>query len=100
MSKEYKVVINASFGGFRLSDQALAMLVERKGFEDNGFIHGWLPRHDPDLVAVVEELGEAAGASRSKLVVETIISPLYEIREYDGSEDVYTPENIQWIQIE
>lgn len=44
-------------------------------------------RHDPDLIAVVEELGEKANGSCSQLkVVEVPDGVDYEIEEYDGNE--------------
>ena len=54
-----KVVYNASYGWFSLSNAAVRSLNKRKGKDvaDHrfGFFDG--PRHDADLVAVVEELG-------------------------------------------
>jgi len=50
-----------------------------------------LPRHDKDLVKVVEELGAEASGPLASLVIEEIDSDLYRIEEYDGSETVVTP---------
>jgi hypothetical protein len=48
-------------------------------------------RDDPDLVAVVERLGERASGSCSKLVVVDIDDDIqdYEISEYDGFETLH-----------
>ena len=59
-----------------------------------------LPRHDKDLVAVVEELGDKANGYCAKLEVVEINSNLYRITEYDGTESVETPEYTDWIKVE
>lgn len=111
-----KVVINRCFGGFGLSEKAFEMLLDRKGirFEKqegeysslvgNDYYHfGHLgddehyishydacrDRSDPDLVAVVEELGEEANSRYAELkVVEIPDSVAWHICEYDGMEHV------------
>lgn len=55
------------------------------------FYDGELERHDPDLVAVVEELGEKANGSCSELVVVSIPNVAYEIEDYDGLESIVAP---------
>lgn len=57
-------------------------------------------RHDKDLVAVVEELGEEANGSCAKLRIEEISTPMYRITDYDGYESVETPDNVGWVVIE
>lgn len=48
-----------------------------------------IPRHDPLLVQVVEELGDAAHGAHSELrVVEIPADVEYEISEYDGMEHI------------
>lgn len=59
-----------------------------------------IPRHDKDLVAVVEELGEEVNGSCAKLRIEEISTPMYRITDYDGYESVETPDNIGWTVIE
>lgn len=59
-----------------------------------------LSRHDKDLVAVVEELGDKANDYCAKLEVVEINSNLYRITEYDGAESVETPEYTDWIKVE
>jgi hypothetical protein len=55
----FKIVINTSYGGFGLSDEAIAMFCERKNIaaDERGFYADEIERDDPDLVAVVEALG-------------------------------------------
>lgn len=59
-----------------------------------------LQRHDKDLVAVVEELGDKANGSCADLEVVETSSNLYRISSYDGAESIETPESIDWIKIE
>jgi hypothetical protein len=88
LNETNKVVYSACFGGFGLSDAAEALYLERTGEEFCSFD---TPRHCPALVAVVEELGDAANSNYSRLVVKEIKGNQYRIHEYDGSETVYTP---------
>ena len=128
-----KVVINACFGGFGLSHEAILAYAERKGMKlyvkegrfsalvpysyytvppeqyekcseewfaaDGDYKRinatGWyfserdIDRDDPDLVAVVEEMGEAASDKLAKLeVVEIPADVDWKIEEYDGYEHV------------
>ena len=89
-----KVVYNACYGGFGLSEKAQKLLNELKGEEVDYYD---LPRHDKDLVAVVEELGSEANSMFASLRIATINSDRYRISEYDGWEQVITPEEEQYI---
>lgn len=96
------VVINRRYGGFGLSFKAQEEIAKRKGLdyrvEDASHsgqyvvygdwkLIGELPRTDPDLVAVVRELGaEANGESADLRVVEIGIE--VEVTSYDGMERV------------
>ena len=54
--------------------------------------HGDAFRSDPDLIAVIEELGEEANGSCAELAITEIPDGApYEIDEYDGSESVVPP---------
>ena len=56
-----------------------------------------IPRDDPDLVAVVEELGEKASGRCASLMIENLApGTLYRITEYDGIESVETMESVDW----
>jgi hypothetical protein len=96
-----KVVYNRCFGGFSLSKRAVDVLVERgaigKAEYDFG-CHG-ISRHHPELVRVVEELGDAANAPYAKLAIEEIEGDRYRIVECDGNESVVTPNEREWIVI-
>lgn len=85
-----KVVINRRYGGFGLSKLGIAEYRKRKGSTDGEPLYACeIERDDPVLVAVVEELGEAAEQSLAKLkVVEVPDGVEWEISEYDGMEQV------------
>lgn len=116
----YKVVYNACYGGFSLSLKAVEWLAEHatdlelKTYikekltdEPKSFIGTligtWFDnknkRHHKDLVAVVEALGSEANGPCAKLEIMTIDLNQYRIDEYDGSEEVITPEDSDWIII-
>lgn len=113
-----KIVINTCFGGFGLSQEALARLRELgspyvgEWAAEELKIGGWpdgplyldsytndreIPRHDPLLVQVVEELGSRANGNYAQLRVVEIPGALYRVSEYDGREHVETPEKLNWI---
>jgi hypothetical protein len=48
-----------------------------------------IPRDDPDLIAVIESMGDEANGSCAKLrIVEIPDGTKWEIKEYDGNERV------------
>jgi hypothetical protein len=102
-----KIVINTCYGGFNLSDDAMLRYADLKGIlvyprkdrwgsttyftspEQDGddLYHDDIERDDPCLVQTVEELGEEASGSCSRLVVVEIPDDVqWMIEEYDGSE--------------
>jgi hypothetical protein len=103
-----KVVINADFGGFGLSNEAIREYGRRKGLnlvakvdkrnnfvffyeneikENNFFYDRDIPRDDLDLVAIVEEMGKASWNQYSCLKVVEIPDDVdWYIQEYDGDE--------------
>ena len=108
-----KIVYNACYGGFSLSDSAIELYLQLKGFvyvktegrwgssfdvkgwED--FYHRDIDRADPILVQVVETLGEKANGDCAKLRIEDIPKgTLYRITEYDGYESIETKEDLDW----
>jgi hypothetical protein len=113
-----KVVINSCFGGFSISRKAVEKMREWGNeyalyetlpgerwkdtgeINDGGLLSRWdsyylrgeagqIPRNDPHLVRVVEELGKDANGACAKLkIVEIPDDVEWEIAEYDGSEHV------------
>ena len=97
----HKVVINSCYGGFGLSEAAEERFKELAGKEYQPWGPDFVPRHDPILVQVVEELGEeAASGEYSELNVREITGTQYWIEEHDGYEILHTPENMRWTTIE
>lgn len=103
----HKIVYNNSYGGFSLRKKAMLWMLDhgyefedytRKEIESANYNYFYpeIERHNPILVACVEELGEAAG---SDLAIKEINGDVYRIEEYDGWETVYTPESMDWIII-
>ena len=105
-----KIVINADWGGFSLSNQAIQRYAELAGINligqaDDKFSwtnwyrdvvdddHYWseleIARNDPRLVQVVEELGDAANGDHASLkIVNVPDDVVWDIEEYDGREHV------------
>ena len=98
-----KIAINRRYGGFQLSDEAMRLFAEKKGMiikkrgdffyieEDGHYFNDYLfSRSDPDLISVIEELGEKANTEYSTLgVVEIPDDVNWYIEEYDGWESVH-----------
>jgi hypothetical protein len=111
-----KIVINRCFGGFGLSEQAFELLLARKNIEfdkvvdaersfantsyyKSGSPHSdatyiseyefYEQRNDPDLIAVVEQLGESANGWAADLVIVEIPAGVnWHVAEYDGLEHI------------
>lgn len=101
-----KIVINRCYGGFGLSQKAMERYAELKGFKlitedkeyysmhyadsisDDNMISDYnMKRNDPDLVQVVEELGDDASDRHAALAIAEIPEDVsWEIEEYDGLE--------------
>lgn len=123
----HKVVYNAGYGGFGLSKKAVNWLKdnctdsELRHCIESAFdefkkstcplkeeflcadIGGWFcgKRHHKDLVAVVEALGDKASGFCASLDIMKTDSNQYLIKEYDGAEEVITPDGDErWIFIE
>lgn len=109
-----KVVYNGCFGGFGLSDEAQLRLAEIKGItlypeklyptlpHNTDYVYYIDPptqaerrelpinREDPDLVRVVEELGERANGRCARLYIAEIPDDVdWEVDEYDGNETIH-----------
>ena len=112
-----KVVYNNCYGGFSLSAEATKLgrqlsdnpkwggaILEGEKYDDGTIANIFepdvnfvdLPRHDPILVQVVEQLGQKADGKYANLKI-AIVEYKYRIDQYDGNETVYTPEYVEWI---
>lgn len=115
-----KVAINRCYGGFGISNKAFEKLLERKGiaydkveakFKLRGDDYDYYKeghigdseyyisdyemcsdRSDPDLIAVIEEMGEASWGGFAEISIVNIPDDVkWHIHEYDGME--YVAEN-------
>lgn len=82
-----KIVINTRYGGFSLSVAALEMYRELSGNE-SAYDRN-IPRDDPFLIQIIEQLDHDADGSCAALkIVEIPDGVAWEIEEYDGKEHV------------
>ncbi len=87
----HKVLYNASYGGFSLSEE-MERILNHLGLDPDT-----IARHDPRLIDLVQEIGiENAGAPNCNLEIATIDSDQYRIEEYDGLETVVEPQDLFW----
>jgi|APCry1669188910_1035180.scaffolds.fasta_scaffold38578_3 hypothetical protein len=91
-----KVVINNCFGGFGLSEKALARynelcMLDASRITDKEITHYYdIERNDPLLVQVVEELGKESYGDYSVLKIVDIPDGIsWYIQEYDGLESIH-----------
>lgn len=119
----HKVVFNNCYGGFSISLKAVewlehnsedeALLAHIKHWREIYLLDSTVlldyavseffdrKRHHKDLVAVVEALGDEANGSCAHLGIAQIRGNQYRIEEYDGAEEVITPEDDnEWIVID
>lgn len=123
----HKIVYNRDYGGFSLSLQAIDWLEQNGSKEIKQVIQKIKNdatnnvssqhsqelyiiyhiadyfdslRHDPDLIAVVEALGDKANGECARLAIMTIDGNMYRVETYDGAEDVITPDcDHEWVII-
>ncbi len=106
--KTRKILISSNFGGLSLSDKAVELYINKKGFkfttekkssafsdrrlifyvDGNYFTEHDLKRDDPVLIETVEEIGleEAADSYSSLKIVEIPHDVEWTLQEYDGNE--------------
>lgn len=120
-----KIVYNACYGGFSLSDAAYELYAELAGIKiypekDSWCSHFWIEpptgdkrvddnreslysgnmkRHDPILVKVIEQLGKAANGMCADIKIYETESDRYIIEEYDGNESVVVSYDNSWVVI-
>lgn len=109
-----RVAINRCFGGFGISNVAFEKLLNRKGIafdkvEKDGILGAsyykaghtgseehylsdydfYKDRSDPDLIAVIEEVGDAANSFAAEIIIVDVPDDVkWHIHEYDGIEHV------------
>ena len=94
-----KVVINKCYGGFGLSKKACEAYAHKRGlttgewnaawgfYENGDFYDREIPRDDPLLIALVEEMGKDANGNYSDLqIIDIPEGVAWTIEEYDGNE--------------
>ena len=92
-----KIVYNACYGGFHLSDEAEELYHK---LSSRCFDKWETVRHDPFLIEVVETLGEEGASGRyAALQIYEIDMNQYRIDEYDGFESVITEDEQEWVVI-
>jgi hypothetical protein len=114
-----KIAYNRCFGGFGLSDLAIARYAEIKGMKlytqrsevgnyllyftkpemsnDSYFSDTMIARSDPALIQAIEELGTKANGDYAQLGIRELEpGTKYRIHEYDGSETVTTIDEYEW----
>lgn len=99
MEKMNKIVYNSCYGGFALSNKGISRLKELGAEYNKDYGFYYIKRHDYRLIQTIEELGEEASGTCSKLKIDTIYGDRYRIDEYDGRETVIEPSDGEWIVI-
>ena len=96
-----EVVYNTTYGGFSINEKLIKRMIElgsqkaKDLFEKGLYTYTYQKeeeRYDPYLVQAVKDLGAEAGS----LAIEVIDGDKFIIDEYDGLENVRTPNNIRW----
>jgi len=93
-----KIVFNACYGGFGLSDEAEIRYRElTDNINNEDFDVYDIDRADPVLVEIVEELGKKANGNHADLFITQLpAGTKYHIDEYDGIETVMTIDSYDW----
>mgnify|MGYP003148553829 CR=1 FL=1 len=99
------VVINTCYGGFGLSMAALRRLARwlNMSIDDVRERYLFAPkrevRHCPFLVRVVREMEHRSWGDCARLSIVEITGNQYRINEYDGLENIETPDTMLWTQV-
>jgi hypothetical protein len=81
------IVINKCYGGFGLSEIALAEYKRLANITEDSFYDGAIERDDENLIAVVEKFEDRAWGKFAELsIVEIPDGVEWQIDEYDGIE--------------
>ena len=87
-----KIIINQCHGGYGLSEEAYKYL----GLEWDGYGYEFSDeRTNPDLIRVVEKLGDVANGTYASLTVVEISDEVdWDIYNYDGMEHIYDKDRV------
>ncbi len=92
--KKVKVLISQCYGGFGLTQEVLKEYEKVTGKDTSIYD---IPRHDKDLIRIVEKIGLVESADTfAELTIVEIPGVRYSIIEYDGYESTETPEDYDW----
>ena len=94
-----KIVYNACYGGFSVSQDVLNRYAELVGKPVEEYnVYEDFDRADPILIQVIEELGleKSSGWCAKLRFRELEPGTLYRIEEYDGYESVITADEEVW----
>lgn len=89
-----RILINKSYGGFGISEEAIELYREKTGkiYED---YYEYKNRQDPILLEIFDELGEKINTWASEIkAVEIKKGEKYTIFDYDGYETLITEESL------
>ena len=92
MSATIDVMYNACYGGFSLSDAAMAEYRRQCPNSSKSITERTIPRHDRVMTQIVREMGQAASGTYAKVELYSIPAEYenyYGIYEYDGTESVF-----------
>ena len=106
-----KIAINTCFGGYNLSNSAIAEYARLTGMDlevdeycdfnllkdGKYYSANRIKRTDPVLIEVIERLGDEAAGNCSRLeIVEIPTGEKYRITDYDGNEGIELASEIHW----
>lgn len=102
-----KVIVNKSFGGAGLSEEAIDMIVDNPNFQydlsegTEGLLwklknlDGHYYRTNQVIINVIETLGEEANGNHANLVIAEIPDNVeWEVYNYDGLETIEAPRKV------
>ena len=95
-----KIVINACYGGFGVSEEFLKAynIHYTKTSYGSFYANEAIERTDPRLIEYIETHGSKMASNNfsNLIVVEIPKGTLYRITEYDGYEGIETADSIDW----
>jgi hypothetical protein len=105
-----KVAICDSYGAYGLSDKAINLYIDRKGYHNNhntawdcncscgkcltGYRGNRIARDDPLLIQIIKELGSEANTEYCRLKIVVAVKDFYSISSYDGLETLQSADDL------